>query len=377
MSTQCIEPATRRGRRTAASLAISGALLASLTVGTLADTAGAQPARPVTSDAVDTAMGNLVRAAQRYWQPRAMRIELWRNGQRVFEHSQGLAYDGEPVDERSPMIVGSISKTLTAMTTLRLAQLGKIDIDRPLLAQWRAPVRPRDPRFARITPRMLMQHTSGLPSAHGLFFTNRGRDWHPRVAPALRYSLLFSPGRGFRYSTAGPILQAALIEQVTGMDYADAVREYVLEPLRIRTGVLIGKNQNFTGRAARYALTNSNYLANLGPAGGWTIAAGDVAKLAIALRDGGPLYNDRTLAVMRQVWRPTNAYYRWGVGVMIYTRGGAGIGHTGNVYFGRALMRAYNNGYTLVMQGSVTVAPSSIQMLYRINRELTAIGALS
>ncbi|MGE5334920.1 MAG: serine hydrolase domain-containing protein, partial [Nitrososphaerota archaeon] len=70
---------------------------------------------------------------------------------------------GHPVTPQTPFIIGSISKTFTALALMQLVEAGKVDVD--------APVQRYLPWFsladshasARITVRNLLNQTSGIP----------------------------------------------------------------------------------------------------------------------------------------------------------------------------------------------------------------------
>ncbi len=134
---------------------------------------------------------------------------------------------GEPEDGASAAIVPwwSFTKTLIAACALRLAEAGRLDLDRPL------PGRP-------YTLRLLLQHRAGvadygaLPEYHAA--VARGDDpWTvdevlARVAPG---RLLFPPGAGFSYSNVGYLLARRVIEEVQGAGLDQVLAEGILRPL--------------------------------------------------------------------------------------------------------------------------------------------------
>lgn len=126
--------------------------------------------------------------------------------------------------------IGSVTKTFTAAAILRLVELGKIQLDTPVL---------RD-----ITVRMLLNMTSGLADYRFLAFPsllegsaqsledNRFRHFYPSEliklgldAPAV------PPGT---YSNTGYLLLGRLIEKVTGWTAERWITRNVIEPAALR-----------------------------------------------------------------------------------------------------------------------------------------------
>lgn len=130
--------------------------------------------------------------------------------------------------------IGSLTKPLTATLVLRLVDAGKISLDAPLLTY--LPDYRKD-TGAKVTVRHLLSHTSGIPS-----FTH-----HPEIADLSPRShrvadfvkaycsgdLAFEPGSRFEYNNSGYYLLGALVERVTGTTYAEALKTWVFEPLKM------------------------------------------------------------------------------------------------------------------------------------------------
>ena len=146
--------------------------------------------------------------------------------------------------ENSPstrFLVGSVTKSITALLVLRLADAERLDLDATVsdyLDYYREDV------GDRITLRHLLTHTDGLPN-----YTANGQFWQPDALAAplttrdfiTRYcsgDLAFEPGSTYRYGNAGYSILGAIVETVTDETYADAARRLILEPLNMqRTGV--------------------------------------------------------------------------------------------------------------------------------------------
>ncbi len=82
------------------------------------------------------------------------------------------AYCHGVLDARAAATVGddtvfqaaSLSKVVAAYIALRLVDAGQLDLDKPLWDYWQSPRTRDNPLARRITTRMVLDHTSGLPN---------------------------------------------------------------------------------------------------------------------------------------------------------------------------------------------------------------------
>ena len=146
-------------------------------------------------------------------------------------------------DARKPFVPGarftlySITKPFTAMGLLRLYDEGRVDMD-----DHPAAYVPEARGFdSRVTVRQLLHHESGLPD---FMQTAVFAEKHPKqenlreeLIELSAYPSFFAPGTGSRYSNINFVLCALIIENVSGMKYADYMKETVLNPLGMKTAV--------------------------------------------------------------------------------------------------------------------------------------------
>ncbi len=129
--------------------------------------------------------------------------------------------------------VESLSKSVTAWGVMKLVEEGQIELDKPViqyLKNWRFP----ESHFSeeKVTVRQLLTHTAGMPLGD---FLDR---YSPQEEmPSMRESLsknarlIQEPGVAFSYSNTGYNLLELLIEEVTGLDFAEYMENEVLIPL--------------------------------------------------------------------------------------------------------------------------------------------------
>lgn len=121
----------------------------------------------------------------------------------------------------------SITKTFTAALVLRQAAKGLIALDKPM------PALPgvRIPPSVAITPRMLLEHSSGLVN----YTEALGYDASAAITPvhavnmALRTPLANSPGAASRYANTNYHWLGLLLEHVSGRTYGELVDDIAAE----------------------------------------------------------------------------------------------------------------------------------------------------
>lgn len=144
----------------------------------------------------------------------------------------------------------SFTKTVISICTLRMAQEGRIELDRHLTGH-------------DFSLRQLLDHTSGLPDYASLADYRRAvsKDETPWPAEQLREATLaqgrlFAPGNGWAYSNLGYMLARDQIENVAGQPLSDLVRRMICDPLGLDSISLATTRQDFTSvhweEAARY-----------------------------------------------------------------------------------------------------------------------------
>lgn len=146
---------------------------------------------------------------------------------RSFGHFTWAASSQVPSVDSTLWDLASLTKVVaTTSTAMRLADRGQLDLN--------APVSRFLPRFVgagreRVTLRMLLDHTSGLPAFAPLY-----RDADTRAAAIDRLwevPLRRAPGLGPDYSDLNAILLALAMEVITGQPFDELVRQEVFDPL--------------------------------------------------------------------------------------------------------------------------------------------------
>jgi CubicO group peptidase (beta-lactamase class C family) len=145
-----------------------------------------------------------------------------------------------PVTGRTLFRAGSITKSLTALAVMQLAEAGRIDLDAPLsryLPEFALTY--RDPDARPVTPRLLLCHQGGLAAdyLHGIMGEKKLSPRELVLALNGEYAD-FPPGEVFLYSNTGYGLLGATIERVTGRAYEEYVTTEILTPLGLTHSAL-------------------------------------------------------------------------------------------------------------------------------------------
>lgn len=186
-------------------------------------------------------------------------------------------YYKDGYDESSVFTLQSTSKSITgALVGIALEQGYLASVDVPLADYFPELLSASDSRWADITIRHLLNHTSGIAS------TDSPR-WYEWRASENWLDYLFAlpiytaPGTNFDYSTGNTHLLCAVLEQATGMPLGDYARAVLFEPLGM-TSAGVGTAPEGVGDGG-----NGFYMTTL-----------DLARFGLLYLDGGA-WQDRQI----------------------------------------------------------------------------------
>lgn len=206
----------------------------------------------------------------------------------------------EPMTPGTSFLVLSLSKSITAMMALILAQRGALSLDTPVLSLTGDAAIPPDRLGgadpSRITVRRVLSHTSGL---------NRTRfDWRvdPSPIPAIEMlravnasdeplTITSEVGRGPVYSSGAFLLLQHAMERITGRAFATLADDLVLRPLEMNDSTFDPRR---AGRVSRAHADRTTILPQTWPtceaSGGLISTPRDLTRFFIALlpRSGSP-----------------------------------------------------------------------------------------
>jgi len=288
-------------------------------------------------------------------------VAVFLGGELVHHRGYGLANVelGVPVEADTVFPICSISKPITAVLVMMLAEEGLLDLD--------APVRRYLPTFDAahdaITLRHLLTHTSGLKNynAGERFLRHEGRLALPsaeRLAFLLSQPTEFASGERYAYCNTGYVLLGFVIESVTGRRFHEVLRESVFEPCGMGQSLLLDEHTIIPKRASGYelgkrGLQNAWYQALTwrGGAGGIASTVGDLIRWTEALETGRLIGAESRAEMLRPVTLNDGSTFDyglgWGTGAYqgqgAYLHTGGGFGYSGE------LLRFPDAGATVVL----------------------------
>ena len=257
-----------------------------------------------------------------------------------FRWSRGFGFaDVEnevPARAESSYRMASVTKPMTAVAVLKLAEEGKLDLDAEV--QTYVPYFPR--KSKPVTVRQLLAHQGGI--SHYRDYDKEGRIREPKntreaVAIFEAFDLVNEPGTAHHYSSYGYNLLGAVIEGASGKSYAEYVSENVWKPLGMTSTRMDDPRALIPHRVTGYVLENgklqrSEYvdISSRFAGGGTRSTVDDMLRFVDGLANGKVLKSDtRNVAWTMQPTRD-GRYTRYGLGFGIVMRNGRWmVAHSG------------------------------------------------
>jgi len=139
----------------------------------------------------------------------------------------------EKNDRDTVLYAASFTKPLFSYLFLKLVEKKIFDLDKPIYTYLKKPIGEYEKwkdlagekDFEKITARMILSHSSGLPVLRQLYND--------------KLSIIAPPKTRFYYSNEGMNLLGFVVEEHTGQKLEDLVREMVFEPLNMRRSGMI------------------------------------------------------------------------------------------------------------------------------------------
>ena len=228
-----------------------------------------------------------------------------RRGEILLRHGYGLANRTSRNTATTKFRIASLTKQFTAVLILRLQEQGKLSIDDRICSYLEFCA----PQWAPITIRQLLSHSSGIPDyTEFLDFDRRQATPTTREELIARFRnepLTSTPGSVYKYSNSGYILLGQILEYITGMPYADIIKNELCIPLGLND-----TDYDHSTAGADPSLSFGLYAmgipadpidaSTLDSAGGLYSTIDDLYRWDRALHDGQVL-KPETLALMRTV----------------------------------------------------------------------------
>jgi CubicO group peptidase (beta-lactamase class C family) len=176
-------------------------------------------------------------------------IIVAKGGNIIFEKYKGfINIDGQDsINAATSLHIASVSKTFTAMAVLKLQEMGKLNIEDSINRFFPAF------NYPGLTVKSLLNHRSGLPNY--LYFmedTGWNKDSIIENKDVLNWLIekkgliknIGSPNIRFTYCNTNFALLALIIESVSGISYAEFMKENIFDPLGMTNTFVHFKGDN-------------------------------------------------------------------------------------------------------------------------------------
>ena len=152
---------------------------------------------------------------------------VYTHGNQTKAYALGERTAGQPaaVNAATTFEAASLGKAVLAYVALRLLDRGVFDLDTPLLTYYQYPRLLGAANAEKITARMVLGHTTGLPN--WAIYPSSPK-W-----PASPLRLKYAPDSCWHYSGEGYVFLQKTLEHLTGKPFETLAREEVFGPLRM------------------------------------------------------------------------------------------------------------------------------------------------
>jgi len=175
-------------------------------------------------------------------------LGIVKNGEIAYLKSYGHAGNGRNLTPQTPFLIGSLSKSFTAVATMQLAEADLLNLD--------APVREYLPWFemagdydvSTMTVRHLLVQTSGIPWEAGLstLADDSSLALEEEIRALKDIALAHPPGEQYIYSNTNYNILGLIIEKVSEQGYMAHVENDIFKPLEMQDSYL-SKNDGIDG----------------------------------------------------------------------------------------------------------------------------------
>ena len=164
-------------------------------------------------------------------------VAVFKGDEILYENYFGLTNIAEQMhaDENSVYEWGSISKTMIWVSAMQLWEQVKIDLEADVRGYLPEGFFQHLSYDQPITMLNLMNHNAGWQEADRKAFTTDANEVLPlkEALQAIEPEQVHAPGEAAAYSNYGAAVAAYTLQCITGMDYAEYVRQNILEPLHM------------------------------------------------------------------------------------------------------------------------------------------------
>lgn len=239
---------------------------------------------------------------------------------------KGYGQDGSgaPMTAHTPMFIGSLSKSVTAVAVMQLVERGRLELDRQV-HEYLPEFHLADARYLRITVRQLLNQSSGMADRTYFEWSRPGPTSLREAVQNMRPTVLVAdPGTEFNYHNPNFEVAARLVEVVSGRSFSSYLSEQIFKPLGMNDSFVVDRLDQVGNPVPRghvflfgRPVPVSQPAFFLSGAGGVVSSAADMAQWLLFHENGGVSGNGTRLlseAGMELVHRASAPDGRYGFG---------------------------------------------------------------
>jgi CubicO group peptidase (beta-lactamase class C family) len=259
------------------------------------------------------------RHAMTGWQVPGLTLGIVANGRPVERWTFGVSdlASQTPVTERTVFAIGSISKSMTALSYTILDAKNELPLD--------TPVNSTLPDFpAGITIRHLLSHRAGWPRHDALWYLN-AYDRQTLPARIGRLPRFAPPGKAFQSNNVPFAAAGAFLTKLQGVSWDDRIRNVILVPAGMTSAMTRFTDfRNSPNRATPYFPAREGRITldlrdtdPIGPAAGVYANLPDMTRYLALLASGGIVDGRRVVPAkaVQTLAKPTSP--RYGLGLRV------------------------------------------------------------
>jgi CubicO group peptidase (beta-lactamase class C family) len=297
-------------------------------------------------------------------------IKIYRKDELIFDYYKGVESNetGKKISETSRFPIASLTKPFTAMMILKLAEKGKIDLEKTIFDY--LPYYPKE-LGSKVKIIHLINNSSGIPD-----YTNRYEEVSVSNLNTKNFILKFctetprfEPGISYEYSNTGFYILGAIIEKLTGKTFKQAIESEIMSIANMKNSGIFERKRQY-----HYNLVDGHEdMVKAKPFNPITVyAAGNAYSTTQDMVNWYRAIMDYKIIERETVnelfsGKPLQYYKGWGY-QNIY--GQIGFGHTGGI-------TGFNTQMITIPEEDIFViilANNSILPLQKMGKDLTAIA---
>ena len=245
-------------------------------------------------------------------------LSIVHNDEIVYTQGYGVAGpDGSPVTPGTPFILGSTSKSFTALAIMQLVEAGEIELDVPVQTYLPWFTMADLERAEQITVRHLLAQTSGLSgpvSDKDLVNTDVSEAaLETHIRELANYNLARTPGESHEYNNTNYDILGLIVQTVSGGSFEDYIEEHIYGPLEMTNSYTSKTEAQANGLAVGHTYffgsprvsADAPYSRRKLPSGFLISSAEDLGHYLIAQLNGGhygetQILSPENMALMHQ-----------------------------------------------------------------------------